>query len=207
MSFQNAHDFTMPIYGSLNQIDNSHNYINHSGNSALKSLIEAACLQAGHEAVERVDRPKCHPDTRLAVTDDIMNWVNSSNPKERILWMKGPAGAGKSSVAQTIAQRCKNEGKLISSFFFSRTAGNARDDGRRLVPTIAYYLMLAVPPVRELIVTELERDPGMFEYTPMEIQFQKLIVGPLSKVMADSPTTIPGIPNILIIDGLDECSD
>ncbi|KAF8984435.1 hypothetical protein BDQ17DRAFT_1499497, partial [Cyathus striatus] len=156
---------------------------------------------AGHEAVEHIDRPKCHPETRLTVINDIMSWVDSTDPKEKIMWMNGPAGAGKSSIAQTIAQRCQQAGKPISSFFFSREAGNGRDDGNRVVPTMAYQLMLAFPSIQEFIIAELDRDPALLTYLPMEAQIQKLIMQPLSNTGNCNFTT----SFLVIIDGLDEC--
>ncbi|KAF8987844.1 hypothetical protein BDQ17DRAFT_1258173, partial [Cyathus striatus] len=92
--------------------------------------------------------PKCHPETRTAVINDIMSWVDSKNSKEKIMWLRGPAGAGKSTIAQTVAEKCDKENKLVSSFFFSRSAG--RDDGHKLVPTIASEMMIAIPSTKNL---------------------------------------------------------
>ncbi|KAF8988266.1 hypothetical protein BDQ17DRAFT_1435096 [Cyathus striatus] len=155
-----------------------------SGESVLKNLIDATCLKAGHEAVEKVDCPKCYPETQVAFINDIMSWVNSSNPKEKIMWMKGPVGAGKSSIAQSVAQRCKQERKLISSFLFSWTARNRRDNGDRLVPTIAYQLMITVLTIKKLLLEEFEHDPAILAYTQMEHQFQRLVMQPLLKILA-----------------------
>jgi len=33
------------------------------------------------------------------------------------MWLNGPAGAGKSAILQTIAERCKDN-RLAASFFF-----------------------------------------------------------------------------------------
>ncbi|KAF8982583.1 hypothetical protein BDQ17DRAFT_1228099, partial [Cyathus striatus] len=76
-------------------------------------------LGAGHKSAERGDPPKCHPETRKAVINDIMSWVDSNEPNEKIMWLQGPAGAGKTTIAQTVAERCDKEMKLVSSFFFS----------------------------------------------------------------------------------------
>ncbi|KAF8981171.1 hypothetical protein BDQ17DRAFT_1242530 [Cyathus striatus] len=60
--------------------------------------MNAACLGAGHCSAECSNTPKCHPETRKAVINDIMSW-------EHILWLTRLAGAGKSSIIQTIAER------------------------------------------------------------------------------------------------------
>ncbi|KAF8957131.1 hypothetical protein BDZ97DRAFT_1627022, partial [Flammula alnicola] len=67
------------------------------------------------------DAPKCHPNTRLGVLDEIMDWLKDiQNDSPRTMWMRGAAGAGKSAIARTIAQMCEDAGRLSSSFFFSR---------------------------------------------------------------------------------------
>ncbi|KAF9004368.1 hypothetical protein BDQ17DRAFT_459050 [Cyathus striatus] len=195
------------------------------GGTQLHHLADSACLGAGHQSKERFDVPKCHPETRIAILEDIMSWVNSKNPKEHMMWLSGPAGAGKSSIAQTVCEQCHFEQKLLSSFFFSRTAaGTGRDDGNRLVPTIACQLAIAIPEARDHIVDQLEKDPTLLTYS-MEVQMQKLVLDPLAQVYEqlrnptnsqnpDSTATqrvahVVGfrLPNLVVIDGLDECHD
>ncbi|KAF8977065.1 hypothetical protein BDQ17DRAFT_1203519, partial [Cyathus striatus] len=76
-------------------------------------------LGAGHCSAECLNALKCHPETQKAVINDIMSWVNSKHSKECILWLNGPAGAGKLLILQTMAEICENQNKLILSFFFS----------------------------------------------------------------------------------------
>ncbi|KAF9013069.1 hypothetical protein BDQ17DRAFT_576307 [Cyathus striatus] len=173
----------------------------------LNILLNTACLAAGHQSDERYDPPKCHPDTRKAVIGEILSWVDSKDPEKRIKWISGPAGAGKSSIAQTIAEICDNEGKLVSSFFFSRTStSTGRDDGKKLVPTIAYHLSIAIPATKEFILAEIERNPGILTYS-MKVQVQKLVMEPLQHATAQHDTVKECTPELVIIDGLDECND
>ncbi|KAF8996345.1 hypothetical protein BDQ17DRAFT_947685 [Cyathus striatus] len=161
-------------------------------------LVNAACPGAGHESAERADPPKCHPETRKKFIDQIMKWIDSSNEEKQIMWFNGPAGAGKSAISQTIAERCSQEGKLLSSFFFSRTAtGTGRDDGARLIPTIAYHLAIATPEAKDLIIDQVDKDPAMFHHS-MEIQLKKLVTDVIGRSRIK--------PYVVIIDGLDECS-
>jgi len=68
--------------------------------------------------------------------------------------VNGPAGAGKTAIAQKLCQICVEEKWLAGSFFFSRLAlarGDAgRCDARRLLPTIAFQLAIAIPRVGNL---------------------------------------------------------
>ncbi|KAF8985410.1 hypothetical protein BDQ17DRAFT_679476 [Cyathus striatus] len=197
MAFHGAHSFI--INGNINAVDHSR----QQGDSQLEYLANAACLAAGHQSEERHDAPKCHPETRKAVIDDIMNWVDSMDPNKRIMWLQGAAGAGKSSIAQTVAERCSEENKLISAFFFSRTAtGTGRDDGTRLVPTIAYQLAISVPLTADLITSEFVKDKAILSYS-MEVQMKNLVIKPLKEV--NECHALPHVPYLVIIDGLDEC--
>ncbi|KAF8991824.1 hypothetical protein BDQ17DRAFT_1432803 [Cyathus striatus] len=172
-NFNNPHHFGIYVGRDFNQVDNS-----NRGHLELKTLVSAACPGAGHESAERADPPKCHPNTRLTVISEIMEWVDSEDLTKRIMWLNGAAGVGKSAIAQTIAERCSQEGKLISSFFFSRTATTAgRNEGSRLIPTIAYHLVLVIPETKELVLLELDRDPGLLQKS-MKIQLNRLIVNP-----------------------------
>ena len=54
-----------------------------------------------------------------------------------LLWMQGPAGAGKSAIQQTIAERAASERILAASFFFSHEDPE-RDNPGKLIPTLAY---------------------------------------------------------------------
>ena len=77
---------------------------------------------AMHDSKERHDAPKCHGDTRKAVTKDITSWVLDDTKDTLILWISAPAGSGKSAILQTIAELFQDSGGLAASFFFSRTA-------------------------------------------------------------------------------------
>src|SRR6201999_1469958 len=55
----------------------------------------------------------CLPGTRTQLLDNIFTWIHSSDPNsERILWLSGPAGTGKSSVANSVAERMDSVGLL-----------------------------------------------------------------------------------------------
>ncbi|KAF8988951.1 hypothetical protein BDQ17DRAFT_1393366 [Cyathus striatus] len=171
----------------------------------------ASCLGASHQSEERYDAPKCHPDTREAVINDIMSWVNAKDPEKRIMWLNGPAGAGKSAIIQTVAEQCYREKKLVSSFFFSRTAtGSGQDDGTKLVPTIAYQLGNLLQSAKELIINEIEENEALLSHT-MEIQMEKLVLKPLATLYLpmlffNMESNTSHLPHLVIIDGLDECN-
>ena len=69
--------------------------------------------------------------------------------------------AGKSAIAQTIAEMCENEMILLASFFFSRNDPSC-SNVNSLIATIAYQITLNLPRVRDAILRTIERDPLVF---------------------------------------------
>ena len=125
-------------------------------------LHRATATAAFHNSDERFDPPKCHPNTRLAVLSEIMKWVKwEGDLKTFIMWVYGPAGAGKSAIAQTIAEMCEEETILLASSFFSRNDAS-RSSVKPLIATIAYQITLNLPGVRDAILGAIERDPLIF---------------------------------------------
>lgn len=137
------------------------------------------------------------------------------DPSATMMWLRGPAGAGKSALAQSIAEICRARGLLAASFFFSRTAAS-RSDGRALIPTIAYQLALCLPIVTTSIKQCVEKDPSVLERSN-ETQTEKLLVEPFNSWLTYILSWITDNfilkytlssqfqPRLIVIDGLDEC--
>ncbi|KAF9526553.1 hypothetical protein CPB83DRAFT_459613 [Crepidotus variabilis] len=119
-----------------------------------------------------------------------------------ILWLYGAAGAGKSSIAQSIAELCSEKGLLIGSFFFFRAAP-LRNNPKRLSASLAYQLAQAMPFTLPHIAACITTNPAIFESSLQE-QITKLFVQPLCKGYAEYPG-LSNQPKLIILDGLDEC--
>jgi len=149
--------------------------------------------------------------TREAIIQEILEWVKTWTPTPSILWLRGPAGHGKTALEYTIAELCKKEGLLIASFFFSNRMSNC-SDGTLLFSTLAAQLMRALPSTEHHIEKAIREDPHIFEKT-LETQMRVLIVEPIQRVasMARILNTLTfglySYPTLIVIDGLDECSD
>jgi NACHT domain len=168
-------------------------------------LRDNICGEALHNSLERHPPPRCHPDTRKAVLTSIIRWIEAPQAGQGnvILWLYGPAGAGKSAIAQTIAERCTLTQKLAASFFFSY-GKPGQDTGNHLWATIAYQIAISTPQLRTKINNAVASDPAIF-YKCREEQLRKLIVESYSS-QTDSESDIPKMPSLVIIDGLDECT-
>ncbi|KAJ7798481.1 hypothetical protein B0H13DRAFT_1470928, partial [Mycena leptocephala] len=143
----------------------------------------------------RFPQPRCHPDTRKEMLDDLWNWAWEDESNSAVLWLHGPAGSGKSAVVQSLCQNLKEKGRLGGSFFFKR-GHPSRGSAKKLFPTIAYQLALH-PEFNPLISQTIEKDPAIV-YRSLSNQLEELIIEPCRKGSLSQPVPI-------IIDGLDEC--
>lgn len=156
-----------------------------------------------HNSGERFDAPTCHPETRLAIQEDILGWADEWPSTELVTWMYGPAGAGKSAIAQTISQKLHQTGQLTASFFFSRASGSkGRGDETRLMATLAYQLSQSIPGTRPHISSTVRDNPIVFDLS-LDSQVQALIIAPLTAVYDESAG--PQGRRVIVVDGLDEC--
>uniref|UniRef100_A0A8H7XNX1 Nephrocystin 3-like N-terminal domain-containing protein n=1 Tax=Psilocybe cubensis TaxID=181762 RepID=A0A8H7XNX1_PSICU len=168
------------------------------------NLVKASSPSAFYNAGSNFDSPKCHPNTRVAILDKIMEWVggNLETLDGYVLWLYGPAGAGKSAVAKTIAERCSSRNLLLATYFFSNT-DPTRNQVNALMATLAYQVALYLPMARDLIEMVVDRDPLIFTRS-LQDQFHSLIIRPLLQLVHSGAFTQTS-PRVIIIDGLDEC--
>ena len=134
-----------------------------------------------------------------------MDWVQDSNKVALFLWLYGPAGAGKSAIARTIAELLEKLGLLAAAFFFSRSAAG-RNNKTQLVPTLVYQLITSIPEIHARVLEAVEKDPALFSYS-IEAQIQALIVEPLNAAANEETLALILLsrPRLIILDGLDEC--
>ncbi|KAF9446242.1 hypothetical protein P691DRAFT_804447 [Macrolepiota fuliginosa MF-IS2] len=162
-------------------------------------LLAASIPQALHDSSEN-NKPACFEGTREEYIRNITGWGlgDWKARQARILWLEGPAGVGKSAVAQSCAQ--STGGRLGATFFFSRT--NEWNDPKKFVPTIVYQLATKYPPYRDHVDAIVLRDPLVLEKS-IEAQFRDLLVRPLADLKGMGIGV--GEDAVIIIDGLDEC--
>ena len=153
-----------------------------------------------HDSLERPNPPKCHPDTRTAVLKDILSWVEDEASETQVLWLHGPAGAGKTAISYSVAEMSQDQ--FAAGFFFSRTAAGKNHE-KCLIATIAYQLLQSIPEARSFIEAAATRDPLVFMRS-LNSQIRHLIVDPLGQMLAGPHN--PSFPRLIVIDGLDECS-
>jgi len=197
--FEGSHDFV--INGGI--------FASHSttGTTGLQWLSQNIAVDAFHDSAARFPPPRCHPDTREAILSRIMDWICDDRHRDRrpMMWLYGPAGAGKSAIAQTIAERCQDEKRLAASFFFSRGAARRRTE-KNFVITIAYQLALSIPEAKPYIERAVDDDPSIISKA-IEVQIRLLVVEPIHRVLQIHHSSHCHWPELIVVDGLDECED
>ncbi|KAF8873379.1 hypothetical protein BD779DRAFT_298098 [Infundibulicybe gibba] len=153
---------------------------------------------AFHDSGARRDPSRCYPGTREAALETISHWAR--DPASHCLWLYGPAGTGKSAIAQTFAEQCQRDRILGATYFFTKGSTYGSTCG---VPpffsTLAYQLMSVFPGLDDQLLTVIRADLTIFERS-LSAQLDKLIVQPFL-TLVDSKSSSA----IVIIDGLDEC--
>ncbi|KAM6490075.1 hypothetical protein JOM56_014487 [Amanita muscaria] len=188
----------------------------HDGAHGLEKLENFVSFTAQFDSSAQDPERICHPGTRQNVLKRMKDWIDNPSSTARIFWLHGPAGAGKSAIAQTIAQSCGRQ-KIPATFFFFRS-DSGRNDGNMLFTTLAYQLAFSIPAIKDYIVQSLHKRPDL-PTKSVEIQFNDLIALPFRSLaeaasQQSSPDCIIAAFNrcqqsapVIIIDGVDECTD
>ena len=141
------------------------------------------------------NRKGCLKGTRVAILDEITLWARDFD-KSPVYWLNGLVGTGKTTIAQTIAERLFAEGMLGASFFCSRDFED-RSDLQLIFPTLAVQLARNYTEFRSVFVLMAQSDPGISRESLYK-QMGKLIAEPLRG---------SGTSTVIVIDALDECKD
>ncbi|KAK8152560.1 hypothetical protein IWX90DRAFT_495886 [Phyllosticta citrichinensis] len=129
----------------------------------------AACRQGEEDTV-------CVKGTREKLPREILDWVESTKPNDRVFWLEGKAGTGKSTIARTVADSAKSR-LTVGRFLFQRGKGD--------LSRAKYF-----------VTTNARQLAGQHN-------LQSVIADAQTHL---SPLAKPGMPRILlVIDALDEC--
>ena len=154
-------------------------------------------MGAAYDSQERYPPPRCLPGTRKEVLERIDAWVSTGAEGGGILWLHGPAGTGKSAIAQTVAEKCAGRSELAASFFFTRTAAG-RNAIKHLFPTVAAQVALSAPEKRDRLEEILKNDPYIADRAWGCVDL-------MLSLFPDHSAPVHSSPSVVIIDGLDEC--
>ncbi|KAJ8072308.1 hypothetical protein PM082_015867 [Marasmius tenuissimus] len=165
-----------------------------------------ADVGASHTSEQQHARGTCLEGTREEALGDIHHW-SSDESSPPICWLSGAAGVGKSAIAMTVAEACEEEDGLVASFFFFRSDPK-RNRPNALALTIALGLVENIPSLRAFIDQKISERPTILKAN-LELQFQELVVQPSLQIDRSGVEgkSVQKVPDLVIIDGLDECGD
>ncbi|KAG8704415.1 hypothetical protein FRC09_003539 [Ceratobasidium sp. 395] len=144
-------------------------------------------------------RNGCTPNTCASVLQQLWIWA-SYNPHQRLYWLNGPPGAGKTTIAYSFCEELKSVGKLAASFFCARWSPECRD-ANAILPSISYQLALFSRPFQCVVSNTINRSISSQTMTIRD-QFESLIATPLRMVGHTFPSGV-----VVVVDALDECED
>jgi hypothetical protein len=139
----------------------------------------------------------CLAGTRERLLANIYEWFQNIEPsRERVFWLNGLAGTGKTTVARTIADRAHAQGRLAAAFFFSRNIAATRTPAA-IIPTLAYQLAQYQPSFRSHICSAIASDKDVRDRA----------IAAQSRSLLDNLSTlnVPNGPLLVVLDALDEC--
>jgi len=163
--------------------------------SIAESLVLNHCRCAKGAGYQHGDRQGCLTGTRENVLNKIECWTEDFD-KSPVFWLNGLAGTGKSTIAQTIAERAFANGCLGASFFCSRGFED-RSNLKSVFPTLAFQLAQRYSSFRSSLIPLLQSNPDII-YESLQDQMNKLLVEPLQSAC---------LSTVIVIDALDECND
>ena len=116
-----------------------------------------------------------------------------------IFWINGSAGMGKTTLAYTFADYCREHGIPVTSFFCSRDFAD-RSNPNLIFTSIAHHLTQTFPSFGVQLVEILRLNPHLASAS-IPFQLEELIINPLQSTRDSFQLCL------IVIDALDECKD
>ncbi|TDL23253.1 hypothetical protein BD410DRAFT_897705, partial [Rickenella mellea] len=135
----------------------------------------------------------CLAGTRATLLKTISEWTMAS---DSLYLLTAPAGAGKSTIAHTVASQAQTKGILGGSFFLHRDF-NDRREPHLVINSLAFQLAHFDLEIAKNIRRALTRDPDLPSSSSIHNKFFGLIVNPVKNA-----SDVKG-PILLVIDDLD----
>ena len=131
-------------------------------------------------------RADCLEGTCTAILHEIDLWTQKPE-QPPVYWLNGPIGTGKSTIAQTVVNKMKEDDRLGAFYFCSQESSS-----KNILPTLAYQLASKYPEFRLVYLTN--------QATLSDPQYNWVGTPFVDSLMRS------GISTVIVIDALD-CAD
>jgi hypothetical protein len=148
-------------------------------------------------AKHQAEPDECFPGTRAGVISEIIQWFAQpvEDTAERLFWLYGVAGCGKSTIAQTVAQQLSAQRRCVSFFF---DASRQADAGlKHVFATISRDIADLNNNWKASLIRTLRGSAKASNSSTVKSQFENLILEPAKGLDSIGPI-------LIIIDALDE---
>ncbi|OCH83685.1 hypothetical protein OBBRIDRAFT_712451, partial [Obba rivulosa] len=145
--------------------------------------------------------PRCLGGTREDILSKIREWTTNFDAPN-IMWIRAYPGAGKSTIAFTIAAELERLHRMGTIFAFDRKSGT---NPSVLWRHFAFCLASEYPNCRDHIVATLKVNLSIFANATATEIFHKFVADPLQQWDSTSANIPHDRHPVLIIDALDEC--
>jgi len=145
---------------------------------------------------------RCLPGTRERILSEIETWIYSTGKDvDRVFWLSGTAGKGKSAIAHTIAHRFHERGGAGAFFCFDRTR-EAEQRHEKIFATIARDLADHDPIIWRALTSAVRENNELRHTKDIMRQWKELILGPVEAALK-----VVESPVLIVIDAMDESGE
>ncbi|KAL0957314.1 hypothetical protein HGRIS_001123 [Hohenbuehelia grisea] len=184
--------YNAPVYNTR-ETNEQFRKLNHVAAAGIEAVAEEGCMEG----------------TRVELLQSLRDWSDDPDAP-RIFWLVGPAGAGKSAIARSLA-RLLLKVKLLGGSFFCSRQSSVRSNARNIIPTLAQFMARLYPKYSAALAEVLgpSSTDDVASWT-IDRQTDKLLNTPLQKAYHDRALTQHHVDEsklVLVVDALDECAD
>ncbi|KAF8602950.1 WD40 repeat-like protein [Ceratobasidium sp. AG-I] len=173
-------------------------------------VLESVLTNAQHALIDKLNpaarsyygnTTPCQSGTRKEVLADTNQWLDDQGAAERLLWLYGHAGQGKSSIASSICTALDNRGTLGAHFFCKQDDPDLRSP-ERILNTIVHRLAMKYKAYGHAVSTAIDGNTEL-PNSSLQSRYSNLIEKPL-QLLALKKQEQSGLL-VVVIDALDEC--
>lgn len=139
----------------------------------------------------------CFPGTRVEILKRIDRWIRDTSTTDRVLWIRGMAGRGKSTIVSTVAHNWRYRASC-ATFHFRR--GQSTLNTSIIYALTRQFASSLVPDVRKAVLKSVQENQDI-GHQRLDEQFKTLLVASLANLNNQTH------PILIAVDALDECDN